>query len=922
MSISLALTPHGHLRLQVTEEEDSSVLTPAVVQDLKAAFDDSSEAGLLALATRFLTTSLPAQMRWWREFACECITAQCHNLSSSSLEEAVPPPPASELALRTMTAPPMVGLEYLEAGCLEALWKRLAERLVSLMSHAPGGGEAWLREQNPSWKSLGRVTFHLAENKRNQDRPFAFLATYTHRLARDATPQYLPLGKALVEYGAVEHRETLLKLLSPIHAAAERSDFIRELLDSKKIFHPQAWSPTQAYSFLKDLPIFEEAGLIVRSPNWWKSRQASRPKVNVTIGKNKASAAGLGSMLDFDVSLSLGGEILSAAEVKQIKEAKSGLMLLKGQWVEVNHERLEEALAQWKQAEAAAKGNGVSFIEAMRLLAGMSPNTALGGKIDDDFVSEWSHVEAGERLREQLEKLGNPAQATDFDPGEFLKATLRPYQEEGIRWLWVLHSLGLGACLADDMGLGKTLQVIGFLTHLKKEKPNGSPSLLIAPASLLANWQNEIARFAPHLRVSFAHASFTSQEDLSKAASDPVAAFTGVDLVATTYGMVARQEWLRNGNWQLLILDEAQAIKNPSTRQTLSVKELPTTQRIALTGTPVENHLGDLWSLFDFINPGLLGNATHFSRYTKGLDPAKPDAYGPLRRLIKPYILRRLKTDKSIIADLPDKTEIDAWCLLSQRQAALYQQSVNDLAKALEEVKKNRDQHQDIQRRGLVLAFLMRFKQICNHPSQLLSDKEWKPEDSGKFLRLASLCEEIASRQEKVLIFTQFREMTKPLSEYLEKVFGRTGLLLDGSTAVAKRQEMVTDFQRESGPPFFILSLKAGGTGLNLTEAAHVIHFDRWWNPAVENQATDRAFRIGQKRNVLVHKFICRGTVEERIAAMINDKKGLADSLLGSGAEKMLTEMNNDELLKFVALDLTSMPGAAAAVSSQISRKI
>ncbi|HLB52715.1 MAG TPA: DEAD/DEAH box helicase, partial [Chlamydiales bacterium] len=382
------------------------------------------------------------------------------------------------------------------------------------------------------------------------------------------------------------------------------------------------------------------------------------------------------------------------------------------------------------------------------------------------------------------------------------------------------------------------------------------------------------------------------------------------DLVITTYGMIARQEWFRTTKWHLVILDEAQAIKNSNTLQARSIKALQSDGRIALTGTPVENQLGDLWSLFDFINPGLLGNASHFARYAKSLDPTKPNAYGSLRRLVKPYILRRLKTDKSIIADLPDKTEMDTWCLLSQQQASLYQQSVNDLEATLQvkASENNSDKKtNDIQRRGIVLAFLMRFKQICNHPSQLLADGKWKPDDSGKFQRLAVLCEEIASRQEKVLIFTQFREMTAPLAEYLEKFFGHAGLILHGGTPVAKRQEMVTSFQREDGPSFFILSLKAGGTGLNLTEAAHVIHFDRWWNPAVENQATDRAFRIGQKKNVLVHKFICRGTVEERIATMINEKKGLADSLLGGGGEKMLTEMNNEELLKFVALDLNQV---------------
>ena len=321
--------------------------------------------------------------------------------------------------------------------------------------------------------------------------------------------------------------------------------------------------------------------------------------------------------------------------------------------------------------------------------------------------------------------------------------------------------------------------------------------------------------------------------------------------------------------------------------------------RVALTGTPVENSLGDLWSIFDFLNPGLLGSAAAFSRLAKGIargeDPAR---FAPLRRLVRPFILRRLKTDRSVIADLPDKTEVTAFCPLSKRQAALYEQSVNDLEEQLETA-------EGIQRRGLVLSFLMRLKQLCNHPAQFLGG-DYAPAESGKFQRLAQIAEEIASRQQKALVFTQFREMTGPLRDYLTGIFGRPGLVLHGGTSIKERRSLVESFQREDGPPFFVLSLKAGGTGLTLTEAAHVIHFDRWWNPAVENQATDRAFRIGQKKNVLVHKFVCRGTVEEKIDRLIEEKRSLADGVLSDGGEMPLTEMNNDELLRFVALDSRS----------------
>jgi SNF2 family DNA or RNA helicase len=370
-----------------------------------------------------------------------------------------------------------------------------------------------------------------------------------------------------------------------------------------------------------------------------------------------------------------------------------------------------------------------------------------------------------------------------------------------------------------------------------------------------------------------------------------------MDVVVTSYGMLLRQEWLLKIRWQLAVLDEAQAIKNPAARQTKAVKRLQADARIALTGTPVENRLSDLWSLFDFLCPGLLGTQAKFKDFAKKLGDRQENRYAPLRSLVQPYILRRLKTDRRIIDDLPEKVEVRAFCGLSKRQAAIYAKLVQELAETLKKV-------DGMQRRGLVLAYLMRFKQLCNHPSQLLGDGRYLAEDSGKFARLAEICEEIASRQEKALIFTQFREMTEPLAGFLGRVFGRPGLVLHGGTAVKSRKAIVDQFQRDDGPPFFVLSLKAGGTGLNLTAASHVIHFDRWWNPAVENQATDRAFRIGQQRNVLVHKFVCRGTIEERIDALIDEKRQLAADLLEGGAEKMLTEMSDAELIRFVSLDV------------------
>ena len=502
-----------------------------------------------------------------------------------------------------------------------------------------------------------------------------------------------------------------------------------------------------------------------------------------------------------------------------------------------------------------------------------------------------------------------------------LQATLRPYQQEGVAWLALLARLGLGACLADDMGLGKTIQVISLLLVLKQDAHAASgrtnrsrepqsvtmkPSILVVPASLIGNWSAEIARFAPSLVPLVVHPSVLPADEMRALTATQMA---GADLVITTYGTLMRASLLQSMPWRLAILDEAQAIKNPGAKQTRAVKLLKADARIAMTGTPVENSLGDLWSLFDFINPGLLGTAKEFTTFTRrladfgqkagsGPSAAKLD-FGPLRSLVRPYILRRMKSDKSIIADLPDKTEVKTFCTLSKRQAALYQETVAELAERLKEV-------DGIQRKGLVLATLMRLKQICNHPSQWLGDGSWKEADSGKLLRLGEIIEEIASRQEKVLVFTQFKEITAQLASLLGRAFGRDGLVLTGETAVAKRRDLVRRFQEDEQIPFFVLSLKAGGAGLNLTAASHVVHFDRWWNPAVENQATDRAFRIGQKRNVLVHKFVCRGSVEERIDQMIDEKAKLSGDILGGGAEALLTEMKDDELLSLVALDLAS----------------
>jgi non-specific serine/threonine protein kinase len=532
----------------------------------------------------------------------------------------------------------------------------------------------------------------------------------------------------------------------------------------------------------------------------------------------------------------------------------------------------------------------------MRLVAGV--------KLEEESVEaqdpDWSTVSAGPWLAETLKDLRSPEGLARIDPGTALLATLRPYQQAGVRWLYLLHRLGLGACLADDMGLGKTIQVLALLLVLKQEKTPRTgeqrqiPSMLVAPASLLGNWAAEVERFAPTLRILIAHPSMMNPADLKELTPEALA---DVDLVITSYGALLRYSWLSSTHWRIAVIDEAQAIKNPGAKQTRAVKKLVARTRIALTGTPVENRLSDLWSIFDFTHPGLLGSGQAFGRYVRRLAEAR--SYASLRELVHPYILRRMKTDKAVIADLPDKTEMKAFCHLSPAQAALYQQAVAELGAALNGA-------EGMGRKGVVLAFLMRFKQICNHPSQWLGDGAWAEAGSGKFARLRELAEVISAKQEKMLVFTQFREAAQPLAAFLGNVFGRKGLVLHGGTPVGKRKELVRQFQEDDLTPFFVLSLKAGGAGLNLTAASHVVHFDRWWNPAVENQATDRAFRIGQSRNVLVHKFVCRGTVEDKIDQLIESKQTLVKDVLEGGAELQLTELGDRELLNLVALDIHS----------------
>ena len=880
------LSPQGHLRLVL--EEDSPPLPEALHKRLLDAFARGSGHGLWQLGASEVGVALPPALAWWRDFATRYVTALCATPQDGEIAVAVPD--ESTLDALIVDVPPMSGAEYLTSEVLESLWMELDAALRGDLAAAKRSLQVYLKACNPAWNQVGRVHFNLAENRKDLDAPFAFLATYTARLSAHGKAQHQPLSQALAEFSDGRKHTQLLSLLLPVQRAAEQCEWLREMVNEGDIYYPLRWRPAEAWSFLSDLPKLEAAGIIVRLPGNWQAGRPARPMVKASIGGKPPSLLGMNALLDFSMDVMLGGERLSADEIKAMMQGVDGLQLIRGHWVEIDRKKLGHLLERFQALEDAAAGSGVPFAEAMRLMAGASLDDA---KTDD--AADWSQLSAGPWLAETLQGLRQPEGLAQVSPGEALKATLRPYQQAGVRWLYLLTRLGLGACLADDMGLGKTIQVLSLLLVLKREDQGASrPSLLVAPASLLANWAAEIERFAPDLRFLIAHPSAMPAAALCALTAPH---FADVDLVITSYGTLLRLPVLTETSWRLAVIDEAQAIKNPGSKQARHVKTLKADARIALTGTPVENRLSDLWSIFDFTHPGLLGSDKVFGKFTKRL--AEKEHFGPLRTLVRPYILRRLKTDKRVISDLPDKIELKAWCHLSPKQVALYQWAVKELAADLNDA-------EGIGRKGVVLSYLMRFKQICNHPSQWLGDAAWAADDSGKFARLRELVEVIAAKQEKLLVFTQFRETTEPLAAFLGMIFGREGLVLHGGTPVAKRRELVKRFQGDERTPFFVLSLKAGGAGLNLTAASHVIHFDRWWNPAVENQATDRAFRIGQQKNVLVHKFVCRGTIEDRIDQLIESKQQLVKDVLESSAELLLTEMSDKALLDLVKLDITA----------------
>jgi SNF2 family DNA or RNA helicase len=644
----------------------------------------------------------------------------------------------------------------------------------------------------------------------------------------------------------------------------------------------------QAYAFLRQsAPLLEQSGFGVLVPPWW-SKPSARLGVKLKIkpragAKSGSGLLGLNGIVAYDWTVAVGDEMLSAREFEQLVKLKMPLIKVRGQWVELRPEEIEAAIAFFKKQHA----NGdITLGEALRLALGQE-TSAIGLPVLDIAGDGW--------IRDLLDRLSNNVKISSIKAPTAFQGTLRPYQLKGVSWLAFLKQFGFGACLADDMGLGKTAELISLLLHdraTRQGTPQPGPALVICPMSIVGNWHRELQRFAPSLSVMIHH----GHERLSGEAFAEEA--KKHDIVITTYSLALRdKEHLSPLDWEYVIVDEAQNIKNESAKQTQAIKKLNATHKIALTGTPVENRLSELWSIMEFLNPGYLGSGKDFrTNFAIPIEKYRnKDRAEALKRMIQPFVLRRLKTDKTIIADLPDKLEMKVFCNLTQEQASLYEAVVKEMLEKIEE-------SEGIERKGLILSTLLKLKQVCNHPAQFVRDGSSLPGRSGKLARLEEMLEEALAAGDKALIFTQFAEMGTLLRHHLQETFACEVLFLHGGTPKKQRDIMIQRFQEDQrGAPLFILSLKAGGVGLNLTAANHVFHFDRWWNPAVEDQATDRAFRIGQKRNVQVHKFVCVGTLEERIDMMIEQKKYLAQNIIGSG-ENWLTEMSTNQLKELFAL--------------------
>ena len=760
----------------------------------------------------------------------------------------------------------------------------------------------WMRNLHIAGDAIFRIAFRLESPLQQTEKSEPDWQLHYLLQARDDPSLLVPAEAVWKTRGSVlkqldrRFEQPQEKLLAGLGYAARLFPSIAESLKGKRPTS-LALDTQAAYIFLREIaPLLEGAGFGLLVPPWWNkpgARLGVRLRMKPTQGKSAdvipKGKLSLENLVSYQWELSLGDTTLTKEEFRALAALKSPLVQIRGQWVQLDAEQIEAAIRFWEKQQIEGQ---MDLLDALQFGLG-AQTTQAGLPIDQVIPEGW--------LSEWLERFSQSDRFTELPQPAGLLGELRPYQRYGYSWLHFHRRWRLGACLADDMGLGKTIQAIALLLNEKETLGTlPAPTLLVCPTSVVTNWEREIQRFAPSL-TTLVHQGVNRLRG-----EEFIQAAQSVDMVLTSYALVRQDaETMQSVSWLGVILDEAQNIKNPSAKQSQAARKLSADFRLALTGTPVENRLSELWSIMHFLNPGYLGTREAFrSNFALPIERYNDEnALHRLKKLAAPFILRRVKTDPRVIQDLPEKVETKVYCHLTEEQATLYEAVVQD---AVQQIEKK----EGMERRGLVLSMLMQLKQICNHPIQYLHQigKDGDGLDkalvgrSGKLERLAEMLEEILAEGDRTLIFTQFAEMGQLLARYLPQAVGAANQFLHGGTPAKARDQMVKRFQEdEHAPPIFILSLKAGGTGLNLTRANHVFHFDRWWNPAVEDQATDRAFRIGQKRNVQVHKFVTVGTMEEMIDDMIESKKGLAQTVVGSG-EQWLTELSTDELRELVRL--------------------
>lgn len=869
----------GWLNVRLFTKADAPDLrefgAPEVAASIARAFRVAIPEGLSQLVITHLGARLPAGLSFLREYS---LAMHNHWVLAYRASGTLPgEPPGDAVEAWAALGRDVPGLERLRAESLRDYWENMAR----CMRHALVPNKMtivdFLMQYDAWWENVGAPILFLNDSSEEAERPFVITSGFINGMNTvKANVSIAPLAAPIL--GESRVRGLGQYLYGIMRRAAQRSGVLRHLLDTQAIYRPWLLMPRDAHAFLGEVSAIEAAGVRVSLPRGWRVMKPAPVKARTSVGTSAPRSIGGQPLLDMKTAFVVGEHELSEAEYRRVvRESVNGLVRIRDRWVLVDHARIAAAHERWRKSEEMRSRGGVTYREALELTAEAPGVAPAGGDAEHEFV-------LGAWLGDALSSIQRHDLRRDFTPGVLLRGQLRGYQRQGVAWLSLLAEVGAGACLADDMGLGKSYQVIALLVALKARGAEG-PNLVVVPASLLVNWREEFTKWAPTLCVKIVHGSGEADDG------------GGEDVAVTSYGTLLRRPALLERAWGVVVLDEAQVIKNPLAKLTRAVKRLRARARVCLTGTPVENHLDDLWSIMDFLNPGLLRTREHFREWSRAMMKG-PDGLAPLRRLVRPFILRRLKTDPDVAPELPSKVESRVYCGLTSLQAHLYGAVYNSIRERLAA-------SEGIMRHGLAFTLLTQLKQVCNHPAQYLEDEDYDPFSSGKFVHLARVASDIAERGEKVLVFTQYQAITAPLAAHLERTFGRPGLVLDGMTPVQRRQEIVAEFQREGGPPFVVMTYKVGGTGFNLTAACNVIYFDRWYNPAVENQASDRAYRIGQTRGVNVYKFISRGTLEERIELLLDHKRAVAADALATDDDETprLGELSPDEILTMAALD-------------------